>query len=306
MVRLADVDLNLLLALDALLRERSVTHAGAALGLSQPAMSHALARLRELFGDELLVRRNNDMEPTALAESLVAPLADVLGRVEALLWRDRGFDPATAGRELVIAMTDFVEATLMPVALPRLRAGAGLRVRLRRLGAELPDRALADGDIDLAVGTILSPPAAMRVTTLYRETFAVIVRRGHPCLAAPLTPAAYAALAHVLIAAPGDGPGLVDLALEEHGLRRNVALRTPHFLTVAPLVAASDLICTVPSRIARAVSDGRGIVVLDPPLPVHGFDVQMFWHPRRERDPAVQWLRERLRAAAATLADPSR
>jgi len=304
-VRLADVDLNLLLVLDALLRERSVTHAGAALGLSQPATSHALARLRELFGDELLVRRNNDMEPTALAESLAAPLADVLGRIEALLWRDRDFDPATADRELVIALTDFVEATLMPGALPRLTTGAGLRVRLRRLGTELPERALADGDIDLAIGTILSPPATMRVTTLYRETFAVIVRRGHPCLTAPLTPATYAGLAHILIAAPGDGPGLVDLALEEHGLRRNVVLRTPHFLTVAPFVAASDLICTVPSRIARTVSDGRGIVVLDPPLPVHGFDVQMFWHPRRERDPAVQWLREQLRAVAATLGEPA-
>jgi DNA-binding transcriptional LysR family regulator len=303
-VRLADVDLNLLLALDALLRERSVTHAGAALGLSQPAMSHALARLRELFGDELLVRRNNDMEPTALAESLVVPLADVLGRIEALIWHNRGFDPLTADRELVIAMTDFVEATLMPAALPRLRAGAGLRIRLRRLGGELPEGALAAGDIDLAVGTILSPPAAMRVTTLYRETFAVIVRRGHPCLAAPLTPAAYAGLAHILIAAPGDGPGLVDLALDEHGLRRNVVLRTPHFLTVAPFVAASDLICTVPSRIARDISDSLGVVVLDPPLPIHGFDVQMFWHPRRERDPAVQWLREQLRAVAATLGEP--
>jgi len=303
-VRLADVDLNLLLVLDALLRERSVTHAGAALGLSQPATSHALARLRELFGDDLLVRRNNDMEPTALAESLIAPLADVLGRIEALLWHDRGFDPVTADRELVIAMTDFVEATLMPAALPRLHAGAGLRVRLRRLGSELPEAALADGDIDLAVGTILSPPATMRVTTLYHETFAVIVRRGHPCLAAPLTPAAFAGLAHILIAAPGDGPGLVDLALEEHGLRRNVVLRTPHFLTVAPFVAASDLICTVPSRIARAASDGQAIVVLDPPVPVMGFDVQMFWHPRRERDPAVQWLREQLRAVAATLAEP--
>jgi DNA-binding transcriptional LysR family regulator len=266
-----------------------------------PVPSHALAKLRELFGDELLVRRNNEMEPTALAESLVAPLTDVLGRIEALLWSDRGFDPVTADRELVIAMTDFVEATLMPAALPRLAAGARLRVRLRRLGTELPERVLADGDIDLAIGTILSPPAAMRVTTLYREGFAVIVRRGHPCLAAPLTPTAYAGLAHILIAAPGDGPGLVDLALEEHGLRRNVVLRAPHFLTVAPLVAASDLICTVPSRIARAVSEGHGIVVLDPPLPIDGFDVQMFWHPRRERDPAVQWLREQLRAAAATL-----
>jgi DNA-binding transcriptional LysR family regulator len=144
----------------------------------------------------------------------------------------------------------------------------------------------------------------MRVTTLYRETFAVIVRRGHPCLAAPLTPAAYAGLAHILIAAPGDGPGLVDLALDEHGLRRNVVLRTPHFLTVAPFVAASDLICTVPSRIARDISDSLGVVVLDPPLPIHGFDVQMFWHPRRERDPAVQWLREQLRAVAATLGEP--
>src|SRR5687767_12711419 len=147
MPRLADVDLNLLLALDALLRERSVTRAGAVLGLSQPATSHALARLRELFGDELLVRRSNDMEPTAFAESLVAPLAEALARVEALLWSDRAFDPATSDREFVIAVTDFVEATLVPAALPRLGLGPRLRLRLRLLGSELPERALADGEI---------------------------------------------------------------------------------------------------------------------------------------------------------------
>ena len=134
MRRLADVDLNLLLVLDALLRERSVTRAGAALGLSQPATSHALARLRELFGDDLLVRRNNDMEPTAFAESLAAPLTEALAGVEALLWRDRAFDPTAADRELVIAMTDFVEATLLAAVLPQLGIGPRLRVRLRRLG----------------------------------------------------------------------------------------------------------------------------------------------------------------------------
>jgi DNA-binding transcriptional LysR family regulator len=299
--RLADIDLNLLLALDALLRERSVTRAGAALGLSQPATSHALARLRELFGDELLVRQGNDMEPTALAESLVAPLAEALDRVEALLWHERAFDPVAADRDLVIAMTDFVEVTLLPAVLPHLGIGPRLRLRLRRLGNELPERALADGDIDLAVGTILSPPPALMVSTLYRETFAAMVRRDHPCLTTPLTPESYAALDHVLIAAPGDGPGIVDVALEERGLRRNVVLRTPHFLTVAPLLAATDLICTVPARIAHDSSLRHDMVVIDPPIAVPGFDVAMFWHPRRERDPAVRWLRDRLRAAAASL-----
>jgi DNA-binding transcriptional LysR family regulator len=139
------------------------------------------------------------------------------------------------------------------------------------------------------------------VSTLYRETFAAMVRRDHPCLTTPLTPESYAALDHVLIAAPGDGPGIVDFALEERGLRRNVVLRTPHFLTVAPLLAVTDLICTVPARIAHEGSRRHDVVVIDPPIPVPGFDVAMFWHPRRERDPAVRWLRDRLRAAAATL-----
>jgi DNA-binding transcriptional LysR family regulator len=299
--RLADVDLNLLLALDALLRERSVTRAGAAIGLSQPATSHALARLRELFGDELLVRRNHEMEPTALAESLVAPLAELLTRVESLLWRDRAFDPASADREIVIAMTDLVEATLMPAALPRLGIGPGLRVRLRALAGELPERALADGDIDLAIGTILSPPAAMMVSKLYRETFASIVRRDHPCLAAPITAERFAALDHILIATPGDGPGLVDAALGARGLRRNVVLRTPRFLTVAPLVAASDLVCTLPARIAHASGRHHDVVAFATPIDVPSFDVAMYWHPRRERDPAVQWLRDQLRIAATTL-----
>lgn len=301
MPRLADLDLNLLLALDALLRERSVTRAGAALGLSQPATSHALARLRELFDDELLVRRNHEMEPTELAESLTAPLAAVLSGVEDLLWRNRAFDPATADRELVIAMTDFVEATLVPGALPALGLGSALRLRLRPLGGELPERALADGDIDLAIGTILSAPATMRTSVLYRERFAAVVRRGHPCLAAPLTPARYAALDHALIASPGDGPGMVDRALDALGLRRSVVLRTSHFLTVLPLVAASDLICTLPARIAQATAAHHGLAVLEPPVEIPAFEVAMFWHPRRESDPAVRWLRDRLRDAAAAL-----
>lgn len=301
MPRLADVDLNLLLALNALLRERSVTRAGAVLGLSQPATSHALARLRELFGDELLVRRSNDMEPTAFAESLVAPLADALARVEALFWSDRVFDPASSDREFVIAMTDFVEATLVPAALPRLGLGPHLRLRLRLLGSELPERALADGEIDLAIGTNMSSPAAMKVSTLYRESFAAVVRRDHPCLAGPLTAEAYAALDHVLIATPGDGPGIVDVALEARGLRRNVVLRTAHFLTVVALVAASDLVCTMPARIAHASARRHDVVLFEPPIVVPGFDVAMFWHPRRERDPAVQWLRDQLRAAATAI-----
>ena len=141
----------------------------------------------------------------------------------------------------------------------------------------------------------------MMVTTLYHDGFAAVVRRDHPCLAAPLTVEAYAALDHVLIATPGDGPGMVDRALEARGLRRNVVLRTSHFLTIVPLIAATDLICTMPARIAHASSLRHDVVVLAPPLAVPGFDVMMFWHPRRERDPAVRWLRDQLRGAAAGL-----
>lgn len=299
--RLSDVDLNLLLVLDALLRERSVTRAGSALGMSQPATSHALAKLRELFDDELLVRRTNDMEPTALAESLVAPLRDVLGGLEDLLWRERTFEPASADRELVLAVTDFVEVTLLPHLLPRLPLGPSLRLRLRPLGSELPEAALAEGHIDVAIGTVMSPPAAMRVSTLYHETFVAMVRRDHPCLAAPMTVEVYAGLDHVLITSPGDGPGVVDFALAARALRRNVVLRTAHFLTVAPLVASSDLVCTLPARVAKHTCESHAIATFAPPVEVPGFDVAMYWHPRRERDPAVRWLREQLRAAASAL-----
>jgi DNA-binding transcriptional LysR family regulator len=301
MPRLAEVDLNLIVALDALLRERSVTRAGEALGLSQPATSHALARLRELFDDELLVRRQHEMEPTALAESLIAPVRELLFGVEDLLWRERTFDPATADRELVIAMTDFVEATLVPAAMPALGLGSRLRLRLRPLGADLPERALADGDIDLAIGTILAPPPAMRVSTLYHESFLAMVRHGHPCLDGEMTAERFAALDHVLITSPGDGPGIVDAALAARGLHRNVVLKTSHFLTVARLVASSDLVCTLPAAIARGSCDLHETVTFAPPVELPGFDVAMYWHPRRERDPAVRWLREQLRAAATQL-----
>jgi DNA-binding transcriptional LysR family regulator len=301
MPRLADLDLNLLLALDALLRERSPTRAGAALGLSQPAMSHALARLRELLGDELLVRRGNDMEPTPRAESLVAPLREILRGIEALLDQPDAFDPSTADRELSIATTDLGELTLIPSLVARLRASPGLRlrIRIRALGAELPERALADGDVDLAIGTFLDPPAAMRVSTLYGESFTSIVRRGHPALTEAMTPARFAALPHALVAIPGDGPGVVDAALAAHGLRREVVLRTPHFLAVGALVAGSDLVATLPGRIAVDAARRHDVIAFTPPVDVPGFDVQMFWHPRRDRDPALRWLREQVRAIAA-------
>jgi DNA-binding transcriptional LysR family regulator len=297
MARLADLDLNLLIALDALLRERSVTRAGAALGLSQPAMSHALARLRELLGDELLVRQVHDMVPTPRAEALAAPLREVLRDIEDLLGEPRAFDPGEADRELVLAMTDLGEITLLPALIARLRVGRRLRLRVRALAAEVPEPALASGDIDLAIGTFLAPPPAMRVSTLYREEFMSIARRGHPGLATAMTAAHFAALPHLLVASPGDGPGVVDAVLAAAGLRRDVVVRTPHFLSVAALVASSDLIATVPTRVADAACRREDVVAFAPPVEVPGFDVQMFWHPRRDRDPALRWLRDQVRDA---------
>ena len=299
--KLSSVDLNLLIALDALMREGNVTAAGRRIGLSQPAMSHALARLRDVLGDPLLVREGSVMRLTALAEWLAPRVQRLIGEIDATLLGHRAFEPESATRTFRIATNDYCGAVLMPALLRQLRRQApGVELELHAHKGGAPAAALARGELDLAVGTFLESEPGVERTVLLREGFACLVRRGHPRVKGKISVQEYAELDHVLITAPDYGAGVVDFALAGRGLRRRVVARTPHFLVAPALVASSDAIVTLPSRLAR-LSRRAGLRSFAPPLPLPHFDVHLLWHSAASEDAASRWLREQLLAVALAL-----
>lgn len=293
------IDLNLLVSLDVLLSESNVTRAAQRLSLSQPALSAQLNQLRALFSDPLLLPAARGMIPTARALELQAPLRDLLGQVNALVAAHQPFDPATAKNSFRIVATDAIQTALCAPLAARLQRLAPQA----RLALLLPDRLklaeqLATGEIDLALITPQAMPESLKARLLYRESFLCVMRRDHPAATARRFDLdAFCALDHVLVSPSGGGfVGAVDETLAALGRSRRVAVSVISFLMVPALVAASDLICTVPARLA-ARWDGT-LAVLKPPCDVAGFEVHMGWHPRSHADPALVWLREQLLAEA--------
>lgn len=288
-------DLNQLRALDALLTERSVTGAARRLGLTQPAMSHALSRLRETLGDPLLVRSGRGMALTPRAEALAPRLRLALRGLEDAVRAELPFDPASARRSFRVAAADYAELVLLPALIPRLeREAPGVDLWMRRPVDEL--EALVDSDTDLVVG-LLRPgeqAAGIKHRALFRERFVVILRADHPLASGPLTLEAYAAAKHAFIAPRGGPGGVVDDALAKVGLSRRVALAIPHFLVAPYVVAGSDLVLTLAERVARAFAQHLPLVIVEPPLPLPEFTMSLMWHERMDADLGHIWLRNLL------------
>ncbi|MBK9114412.1 MAG: LysR family transcriptional regulator [Betaproteobacteria bacterium] len=295
---LRGIDLGLLALFEALLDTRSVTRAGDRVDLSQPAASRALARLRALLHDPLFVRGPDGLVPTRRALALRAPLAAALGAVRALV-APPVFDPASATGTARILAPDFDAAALVPPLLAAFGTAApGLDVALLpRRGDALV--ALAADDADLAVGVYANAPAGFRRQRLYDDTMVCVLRRGHPALARPLTAARFAALDHALITVTGEGGGVVDTALAQRGLVRRILLRVPSFLAAPLVVARSDLVVTMPRRIATEFAAIAPLVLVEPPLPIPRFTVSQVWHERQHADPRHAFVRTTLAAVAA-------
>lgn len=289
---LAAVDLNLLVAFDALLAERNVTRAAAKIGLSQSAMSHALSRLRELFEDPLLVRTPRGMLPTARAEELTGPIRRALEEIERALRERPSFDPSAAERAFTIATSDYIELVLLPRLVGRISKEApGVDLHVRPL-PEDAERALAEGKIDLALVVVEVGGPSIHKQRLFDERFVCAVREGHPVVKRKLSLEQYTSLPHALIAPRGVRVGgFVDDALAKLGKKRRVAVTVPHFLIAPHVVAASDLVLTLAERIARACSTYLPLRLVEPPIDVPGFSVSLFWHERQQYDPGATWLR---------------
>lgn len=300
--KLSSVDLNLLLALEALLHAGNVTAAGRRIGLSQPAMSHALARLRDLLGDPLLVREGRSMRRTALGERLLPRLRELLAEIEAILLGHRRFVPSESARSFRIATNDYCGALLVPPVLADVRRTApGIKLEFFAYRGYAPVHELVLGELDLAIGVFLHVDGRLAAAELFRDGFACVVRRGNPRVGKQLTLERYIELDHALITSPDYGPGVVDVALSARGLRRNVVARVPHFLVAPALIAKSDLILTLPKRVARIAARTHGLRVLAPPLELASFAVQMVWPAGSESDAGSLWLRGRMVEAAKRL-----
>jgi len=296
------VDLNLLVAFVALTRERSVTKAAARAGVTQSAMSHTLRRLRELFDDPLLVRGRGGMVLTPRAEALSVPLRSNLLSLARALDDPEPFDPALTNRTFRISSPDLFDALVLPTLLRRVgQCAPSVDLGVVPMPRRLSD-ALETGEVDLAIYPVLLGPKSFELDTqvdsdlqrrtLFRDSFCCFVRRGHPLLERRrLTRKAYARLSHILVSPGGEGPGVVDRALDALGLQRRVALRVPHFATALEVLAQSDLVLTAPASLEKCAA-AEGLVSRPVPLDIPEHAITMMWHPRFTEDPAHRWFRE--------------
>jgi DNA-binding transcriptional LysR family regulator len=290
------LDLTLLLVFLGLLRHRKALAVAEELGLTQSAVSQALKRLRDIFGDALFLRRPHGMEPTATALALEQPVTQAVEALRGALGVARRFDPGAAQGTVRIAALDAEQAVLIPALAARLRETApGLRLSVLPLGRRDAVDALAEGRADLALGFLWDVPDWVRGDRLYDEGF-LVAGQPEALPGAPLIDLdAYCGADHVLISPSGDLRGIVDRRLEEMGRSRLVVLGLPAFLPALAAVAASDALVTLPARLARAFAPGFGLVTAEPPLDIRRFPVSVFWHRRNDGDPRSTWLRDRIR-----------
>lgn len=301
-----DFDLNLLVAFEALLAERNVTHAARRLGVTQPAMSNALRRLRGLLDDPVFVRTSEGMTPTPRALAIGPAIAGALNGIRTAL-SATGFDPRRSSARFSVATLDYLEALYFPRLLAGLEvAGPAIHLRVRRLGAiyEVPQQQLESGGIDCAVGSFpqpMTPQSGLLSEVLAEEDWVCVGRRGHPALRRRLSLKTYAGLRHLAISYPdpGGGSGMIDRLLAAHGLSRTCPATVPHFMALPFYVARTDCIATLPRPLATFFARALPLQLAPAPLPKPSA-VSLVWHSRSEGDPAQRWLRQMIVDAFAS------
>ena len=294
-MRLRDIDLNLLVAFDALMRECHVSRAAETLDISQSSMSLALAKMRTVFQDPLLVKAGNTLQPTARARELLPMVEQVLRNIDALIHEQAPFDPLRAEATITMIVTDYIDFVVMPQLLSVLqREAPGIALRIlgpnpRRLG-----EVMSSGQIDLALSYFPNPPENLRTRPLFPDRLVGIARKGHPVLAPRLSVDRYCEFSHITIE-PGEATmynALIDDALESLGRHRRVVLSKPTFLGVPFAVAGTDLISTLPDRVAERFVAMGIVEIFDPPVDLQTFNVVLMWHDRTHNDPVHRWFRE--------------
>lgn len=296
-------DLNLLPIFLTLIEERSVTRAAERLGMTQPALSNALIRLRETLHDPLFIRERYGMRPTPKAEALAPVIAEALASLDEVVRNQQDFDPAKAQQLITIAPNSYVEFVLIPPLVERLRVEApGIRLRLTPYGTDIAETGVISGDTALVLGRVVDPPNSLVVKHLMDEGLACVVRADHPLVGEQLSREQYAQLKHVNVVPPGRLRVGLFSALEREGLRRDVAVSVTHFMAVPELVAVTDYCATLPRLICRRLAGDSRLKVIPPPVDLGTFPVEMAWHRRYRRDPAHRWLRTLIAEVAEQIA----
>ena len=293
---LKNIDLNLLVVLRALLQTRGVSQAAERLGMSQPAVSRALGRLRRQFGDRLLIKGSRSMIPTIYASEIAMPLERLLEQAELFFDAGPAFDAATSTRVFRLATTDYGAIAVLPRVLPKILSQAPqASLEIVGFGGDT-FRMLAEGQIDLAFYSDDPVPNSLRTADLFTEDYSCLMRSSHPLMGhisdGRLDMATYLAHDHALVTVAGGRTGVVDEALRAQGLKRRIALWLPYFMTAAVLVSKSNLILTLPRRAAAVAGKSLGLIPFLPPVELETFGYRMIWHERTQKDPACMWLRD--------------
>ncbi|CAB3880481.1 LysR family transcriptional regulator [Achromobacter mucicolens] len=292
-MNLKDVDLNLLVVFNELHKHGRVSAAAESLGISQPGVSNALARLRKLLGDELFLRTSRGMVPTPYAESLAQPIADALAALQGTLNARVAFDPARSERAFVIGVNDVGETYFLPRlmrALDQVAPGVTIRT-VRTTSIDVRDE-MERGRMDLAMGFLPGLKGGFFQRRLFRQPYVCIFRQDHPLARSGVSARQFRAAEHVAIVSEGTGHGVVDEVIARAGIRRRLRLTVPHFMAVGPVLQATDMIAVVPQRFADCACGPFGLASAPCPVKIPESVINVFWHARNHREAANQWLRQ--------------
>lgn len=291
-MELKDIDLNLLVVFQQLLIDRRVSKAAESLGLSQPGVSNALARLRKITDDPLFLRTPKGMEPTPFAEQLAEPTAAALQVIHLAFNQRASFDPVTSTRAFTVGMTDIGEIYFLPKLMLELKRAAPhvALSTVRNTAVNLRDEMEA-GHVSLALGLLPQLKGGFFQRRLFRQNYVCMFRRGHPLDKKTLGLKEFSAAEHVVVIAEGTGHGKADELLDRRKVLRNVVLRVPHYVAVGHILHDSDLVATVPEKLAQALAEPFGLTYARHPAKLPEIAINLFWHERYQKDPAIAWLR---------------
>lgn len=291
-MELREIDLNLLVVFHQLLIDRRVSKAADSLGVSQPAVSNSLAKLRKLLGDELFLRTPQGMEPTPYAEQLAESVSYALAMIHSGINQRISFDPATARRSFTIGMTDIGEIFFLPALIERLRREApGITLStVRNTTNNLRDE-LEAGQVDAAMGLLPNLKAGFFQRRLFMQSYVCLMRRGHRLDKRKMSLSEFSSAEHLVVVSAGTGHGKVDELLQRGGIERRIPLTVPHYVSVGHILQGSDLIATVPERLADRLLEPFGLAKVPHPAKLPDIAINVFWHAKYHRSPANRWLR---------------
>jgi len=291
-MELKQIDLNLLVVLNRLLLDGRVSKVATDLGLSQPAVSNALARLRKLTGDTLFLRTSKGMEPTPYAQLLAEPVAQALGIIHGALNQNTSFDPLTATRRFTIGMTDIGEIYFMPTLMAELGkiAPSVTMSTVRNANVNLREE-MESGSINLAIGLLPQLKAGFFQRRLFTQRYVCMFRKNHRLDKRKMSLPEFSSSDHLVVVSQGTGHGKVDELLERSGVVRKVLLTIPHYVAVGHILQNSDMVATVPERLARALVDPFDLTYVSHPARLPEIAINLFWHAKFHKEPANEWLR---------------